>query len=103
MEEVTLTRSIAGGWRARRYTLTYRKLGSGGGRFTHLFDEVDSGLQVETEIDEFPLDALPLVLLLLKDEHLWREEIEMMMVRTRVRVVIQGELGRLIRGHKLRQ
>ena len=48
--------------------------GGGGGRFTHLFDEVDSGLQVETEIDEFPLDALPLVLLLLKDEHLWREE-----------------------------
>ena len=66
---VALTRSIDA-WRAGGRTDIVWVLGSGGGRFTHLFDEVDSGLQVETEIDEFPLDALPLVLLLLKDEHL---------------------------------
>ena len=60
----SLDRCLAGG-----RTDIVEVLGSGG-RFTHLFDEVDSGLQVETEIDEFPLDALPLVLLLLKDEHL---------------------------------
>ena len=32
-------------------------------------DEVDAGLQVQAEVDEAPLDALPLVLLLLQDEH----------------------------------
>ena len=32
-------------------------------------DEIDAGLQVQAEIDEAPLDALPLVLLLLQDEH----------------------------------
>jgi len=32
-------------------------------------DELDAGLQVEAEVDEVPLDALPLVLLLLQDEH----------------------------------
>ena len=42
---------------------------------THLFsahrplDELDAGLQVQTEVNEVPLDALPLVLLLLQDEH----------------------------------
>ncbi len=32
-------------------------------------NEVDAGLQVQAEVDEAPLDALPLVLLLLQDEH----------------------------------
>ena len=32
-------------------------------------DEVDAGLQVQAEVDEVPVDALPLVLLLLQDEH----------------------------------
>jgi len=32
-------------------------------------DEVDAGLEVQAEVDEGPLDALPLVLLLLQDEH----------------------------------
>jgi len=37
---------------------------------THrLLDEVDAGLEVEAEVDEAPLDALALVLLLLQDEH----------------------------------
>ena len=38
-------------------------------RFVHLFDEIDASLKVEPEVDEGPLDALPLVLLLLQDEH----------------------------------
>ena len=39
-------------------------------RWTHrLLDEVNAGLQVQAEVDEAPLDALPLVLLLLQDEH----------------------------------
>ena len=38
--------------------------------WTHrLLDEVDAGLQVQAEVDEAPLNALPLVLLLLQDEH----------------------------------
>ena len=37
---------------------------------THrLLDEVDAGLQVQSKVDEAPLDALALVLLLLQDEH----------------------------------
>ena len=35
----------------------------------YLLEEVDGGLEVETEVDEGPLDALALVLLLLQDEH----------------------------------
>ena len=38
---------------------------------SYLFDEVDGWLEVETKVNEFPLDSLPLVFLLLKDEHLW--------------------------------
>lgn len=34
-----------------------------------LLNEVDAGLQVQAEVDEVPLDALSLVLLLLQDEH----------------------------------
>ena len=44
--------------------------GPPGGEGTHRpLDEVDAGLQVQAEVDEAPLDALPLVLLLLQDEH----------------------------------
>ena len=32
-------------------------------------DELDAGLQIKAEVNEVPLDALPLVLLLLQDEH----------------------------------
>ncbi len=32
-------------------------------------DEVNAGLQVEAEVNEAPLDAFTLVLLLLQDEH----------------------------------
>ena len=41
---------------------------------SYLFDEVDGWLEVETKVNEFPLDSLPLVFLLLKDEHLWGAE-----------------------------
>ena len=44
--------------------------GPPGGEGTHRpLDEVDAGLQVQAEVDEAPLNALPLVLLLLQDEH----------------------------------
>ena len=36
---------------------------------THPFNEVNSWLQVETKVNEGPLDALHTVLLLLQDEH----------------------------------
>jgi len=36
---------------------------------THLLQQVDGGLEVQAKVDELPLDALPLVLLLLQDEH----------------------------------
>ena len=42
---------------------------------SYLFDEVDGWLEVETKVNEFPLDSLPLVFLLLKDEHLRGQEI----------------------------
>ena len=45
-----------------------------------LLDEVDAGLQVETEVDEVPLDALALVLLLLQDEHRVVEELLQLLV-----------------------
>ena len=33
------------------------------------FDEVNAGLQVQAKVNKVPLDALPLVFLLLQDEH----------------------------------
>ena len=44
-------------------------------RIAHLFNEEDSGFQVEPKVDEVPLDAFPLVLLLFKDEHVVVEEL----------------------------
>ena len=44
------------------------------------FDEVDAGLEVQAEVDEAPLDALPLVLLLLQDEHGVVEELLQLLV-----------------------
>jgi len=43
-------------------------------------DEVDAGLQVQAKVDEVPLDALPLVLLLLQDEHGVVEELLQLLV-----------------------
>jgi len=48
---------------------------------THGFlNELDAGLQVQAEVDEDPLDALPLVLLLLQDEHGVVEELLQLLV-----------------------
>jgi hypothetical protein len=38
--------------------------------FSYLLDEVDGGLEVQTKVDELPLDALSLIFFLLQDEHL---------------------------------
>ena len=48
---------------------------------THRFlNKINAGLQVETEVNEAPLDALPLVLLLLQDEHGVVEELLQLLV-----------------------
>lgn len=36
---------------------------------SHLFNKINTGLQIETKVNEFPLDALSPVLLLLQNEH----------------------------------
>ena len=46
----------------------------------HLLDEVDAGLQVHAEVNELPLDALLLVLLLLQHEHVVVEELLQLLV-----------------------
>ena len=46
----------------------------------HLLDEVDAGLQVHAEVDELPLNALLLVLLLLQHEHVVVEELLQLLV-----------------------
>lgn len=46
----------------------------------HLLDEVDAGLQVHAKVNELPLDALPLVLLLLQHEHVVVEELLQLLV-----------------------
>lgn len=43
-------------------------------------DEVDAGLQVEAEVNEVPLDALALVLLLLQHEHGVVEELLQLLI-----------------------
>ena len=42
---------------------------------TNLLDELDTSLEIKTEIDEDPLDALSSVLLLLEDEHVVVKEL----------------------------
>ena len=44
------------------------------------FNEVNARLQVKTKVDEAPLDALPLVLLLLQDEHGVVEELLQLLI-----------------------
>jgi hypothetical protein len=47
----------------------------------YLFDEIDASLKVHPEVDERPGDALPLVFLLLQDEHVVVEELLQLLVR----------------------
>lgn len=46
----------------------------------YLLNEVNAGLQIHTEADEHPLDALLLVLLLLQHEHVVVEELLQLLV-----------------------
>ena len=46
----------------------------------HLLNEVDAGLQVHAEVNELPLDALLLVLLLLQHKHVVVEELLQLLV-----------------------
>ena len=41
----------------------------------HLFDEIDGRLKIQAKINKLPLDAFPLVLFLLQDEHSVVEEL----------------------------
>ena len=50
------------------------------GALSHLLQEVNGGLEVEAEIDEGPVDALSLVLLLLQDEHGVVEELLQLLI-----------------------
>ncbi len=42
---------------------------------TDLFDKLDTGLKIETEIDKFPLDSFSLVFFLFENEHVMIEEL----------------------------
>ena len=46
----------------------------------HLLNEVDAGLQVHAEVNELPLDALLLVLLLLQHKHVVVEELLQLLI-----------------------
>jgi len=48
-----------------------------------LFNQIDALLEIHSEVDELPLDAFLLVLLLFQDEHVMVEEL----LQTLVRVV----------------
>lgn len=55
----------------------------GGGRETsqYLRDEINSGLRINTKVNERPLDLLPLVLLLLEIEHVIVEKLLQSLIR----------------------
>jgi hypothetical protein len=47
---------------------------------SYLIYKVDGGLQIKAEVNEFPLDAFPLVLLLLENEHSVVEQLLQLLV-----------------------
>lgn len=47
---------------------------------TNLFNQIDTGQQVHTEIDEGPIDTFPLVFFLLQNEHVMVEELLQLLV-----------------------
>ncbi len=57
---------------------------------TYLLDQLDSFLQVHSEVDELPVDALFLVLLLLQHEHMVVEELLQTLVRVVDEQLLQG-------------
>ena len=61
-----------------------------GGRGTHLLNEVDGGLKVESKVDEGPVDALHPVLLLLQDEHGVVEQLLQLLVRVIDTQLLEG-------------
>ena len=62
---------------------------------TNLLDELDAGSQVHPKVDELPLDALLLVLLLLQHEHVVVEELLQLLVGEVDAQLLQAvELGR---------
>ncbi len=79
-------------WREKVLTLTSllgsTRVFSGGGSFWHtrsmdsklaessyLFDKLNTGLQIHTEVNENPINALPLILFLLEHEHVVVEKL----------------------------
>ena len=61
-----------------------------GGQSTHLLNEVDGGLEVESKVDEGPVDALHPVLLLLQDEHGVVEQLLELLIRVVDTQLLEG-------------
>lgn len=66
--------------------------------FKHLFNQIDTGQQVHTEIDKVPVNTLLLVLLLFQDEHVMVKELLQFLigeVNTQLfeAVVLHSDLG----------
>lgn len=49
--------------------------------FMYLLNEVNARLKIEAKVNEFPFNALLLVLLLLKDKHVVIEELLKLLIR----------------------
>ena len=49
--------------------------------FMYLLNEVNARLEIEAKVNEFPFNALLLVLLLLKDKHVVIEELLKLLIR----------------------
>ena len=57
---------------------------------SNLFNEIDARLEIESEIDERPLDSFVSVLLLLQDEHVMVEELLESFVRVVDTQLLEG-------------
>ena len=49
--------------------------------FMYLLNEINARLEIEAKVNEFPFNALLLVLLLLKDKHVMIEELLKLLIR----------------------
>lgn len=67
---------------------------------SYLLDEVNAGLKVQAEVDELPLDALSLVLLLFEDEHVVVEELLQFLVGEVDAKLLKGVVLDGVRGGK---
>lgn len=65
----------------------------------YLLDQFNAGLQIESEIDECPLDSFPLVFLLLEHEHVMIEKLLQFLVHEiNPQLLERISLNHMIRG-----